>query len=201
MKASNMAKVVEYGTYIIDITDAMIEHRRGLTTEQLELLEQINQRAVTFVTLCLQNESTDLPTLHRFLSEQAPRYVELIKQHSEFLLKFRKLHQNYREAIKNIHQCSLAIRHEITNMRKDLNNFMSKIGMQIPNAQPAKPARKKPIRRLQRKPALNVDYLSDAPLPPKPEPKPIQRLQPKSQSTPQPTPQSSKVLYPNLSAS
>ncbi len=188
-----MAKVVEYGTYIIDITDAMIEHRRGLSTEQLELLEQINQRAVSFVTACLQNETTDLPTLYRFLNEQAPRLVELIKLHSEFLLKFRKLHQNYRDAIKNIHQCSLAIKNELKQMKADLNNFMSRIGMPIPDGQTTPPApRKRALRRLKKKEqTLNVDYLEDAPLPPQPEPKPLKRLQP----------QPNKVLYPNLSAS
>lgn len=185
-----MAKIVEYGTYIIDITDAMIEHRRGLSTEQLELLEQINERAVDFVTACLQNETTSLPTLYKFLDIEAPRLIELIKLNSEFLLKFRKLHVNYRDAIKNIHQCTLAIKHELKQMKAELNGFMSKIGMQIAKEQ-AKPAPRKKLRRLQSKPSLNVDYLEDAPLPSKPQPKPLQRLQP----------QSPKVLYPNLSAS
>ncbi|MGB7338348.1 MAG: hypothetical protein WBC91_05585 [Phototrophicaceae bacterium] len=174
-----MAKIVEYGTYIIDITDAMIEHRRGLTVEQLELLDQINRCAVSFVTACVENENTDLPTLYRFLDHGAPRLITLINHQSEFLLKFRKLHVSYRDALQNIHQCSVAIQNELTQMKVDLEGFMSRIGMHVPNGKEIKP-RKKRLRRLKRRSTLNVDYLDGEPLPPPSQPAP------------------QKVLYPNL---
>lgn len=194
-----MAKIVEYGTYIIDITDAMIEHRRGLSLEQLELLNQINDHAVAFVTACLENENTDLPTLYRYLDHEAPRLVTLINHHSEFLLKFRKLHTSYRDAIKNIHQCSQLIQDELVKMKRDLQAFMARIGLNESNKKKVAKPRKRRLRRLKNKPqqqSLNVDYLEGEPLPL--EPKPQTRIKRLGQAPAKPKSQPKNILYPRL---
>ncbi|MEL6308149.1 MAG: hypothetical protein AAFQ52_08390, partial [Chloroflexota bacterium] len=47
------ANIIEYGTFIIDITTAMINHRKQLTVDHLEGLEKIRVQAQELVTGCL----------------------------------------------------------------------------------------------------------------------------------------------------
>ena len=171
-----MVKIVDYGTYIIDLADAMIDHQQGLTQQHLARLSGIRNRSVRFVTSCIQHESADLETLYMFLDNEAMQSIMFVVSYSEYLLLDESLHSAYADAINRIKECGFAIREELQQMKDDLIEFMGKIGLSIP--QPESVSHKR-IKRLKPRTALQVDYLDDEP-PAVPEPaqKPIRRLKP-----------------------
>ncbi|MEO0599645.1 MAG: hypothetical protein AAF126_26270 [Chloroflexota bacterium] len=126
-----MANIIEYGTFIIDITTAMINHRKQLTVDHLEGLEKIRVQAQELVTGCLQHESSDMTTLYCFLEGQATKPTKFIQGTCDFLLRFR-IHPAYRDAVQQIKDCSLATEEELSNMKADLVAFMDKIGIDVP---------------------------------------------------------------------
>lgn len=169
-----MAKVVEYGTYIIDLADAMIDHRRGLDNEHLSCLQTVRDRTVRFVTSCIQHENADLETLHHFLTGGAKQSVAIIISYSDFLMMDEALHIAYRDAVGRIKECALSIKDELQQMEADLIAFMEKIGLSVRSRRESR--RKKPIQSLQAQSGLQVDYLDDDIVPAPPSRKPIQRL-------------------------
>lgn len=173
-----MVKVVEYGTYIIDISDAMIEHRKGLNAEQIQILNQVRERAQCLVTKCLQNEHSDLTTLYYFLSGQAPIPVTHIINHCNFILRMWKLHLAYQDGIEKILACIIAVREELQQMKLDLINFMEKIGMEIPDRRYIHKPDPKVSNRATEAENLMNDPRMTAPSPIK-EKKPIRRISPR----------------------
>lgn len=183
-----MAKIVDYGTYIIDLADAMIEHQQGLTKQHLSHLAVIRDRSVRFVTSCIQHESADLETLYLYLDGEAMNSIKYVINYSEHLIMDESLHPTYADAVSRIKECGFSIREELKQMKDDLIEFMGKIGLSVPSPQKEISA-KKPIQRLQAKrPALQVDYLDDdvAAVPDQVARKPLKRLQPQGTNNRQP---------------
>ena len=170
-----MAKIVDYGTYIIDLADAMIDHQQGLSNQHLSRLSVIRDRSVRFVTSCIQHENSDLETLYSFLDGDGLKSVMFVISYSEYLLMDDSLHTAYTDAIGRIRDCGFAIRDELNQMKEDLVGFMGKIGLSVP--QPESSSNKR-IKRLQPVSALQVDYLDNEPEPlPVQAGMPIRRLQ------------------------
>lgn len=172
-----MVKVVEYGTYIIDISDAMMEHREGLNAEQVTILRQIRDSAQTLVTQCLQHESADLVTLYYFLYGKAPVPVTHMINHCDFMLRMWKLHPAYEEAFQNIRECSVAIRQELGQMKADLVGFMEKIGMAVPDRRYIQKPKHASARRSRKPDSLKNDPRMKSPSPVARK-KPVRRLKP-----------------------
>jgi|GEM_PF-2747838 len=177
-----MVKIVDYGTYIIDLADAMIDHQQGLTQQHIARLSVIRDRSVRFVTSCIQHENADLETLYHFLDGEAMQSIMIVISYSEFLMMDEALHPAYRDGIERMKECGFSIREELNQMKDDLVAFMNKIGVSVPQSTQSVAKGKKQIKRLKPKTGLQVDYLDDA-VPPEPARKPIQKLQPQMQVT------------------
>ncbi|MDQ7027027.1 MAG: hypothetical protein Q9P01_09475 [Anaerolineae bacterium] len=172
-----MAKVIDYGTYIIDVSGAMLDKRRGLHHEQVETLRQIHDRAVDFVTSCFQHEAANLKVLYYFLGGKAQQLVTMITRHSEYLLRDKKLHETYRDAVQQIVECSYAIRDELEQMREELRTVMDKVGIKVSGKHSVKVSNQE--KQQQGDLPFQADYDEPIPLPPLPKPKKrLQRLQP-----------------------
>jgi len=167
-----MVKIVDYGTYIIDLADAMIDHQQGLTEQHLSRLSVVRDRSVRFITGCIQHENADLETLYLFLDGEAIQSIMIVISYSNFLMMDDQLHPVYRDSIERIKECGLVIREELKQMKDDLIVFMNKIGVAVPQSTQPVAQNKKPIKRLKPKPGLQVDYLDDA-LPPGPQVQPV----------------------------
>lgn len=126
-----MGQTVDYGAYIIDLTDAMLEHGQGLTDAQIQRLQMINRRAVDFVTLYMRNEDGSAPDLLNFLSHDAQTPLRIIMGCSQMLLSGQcgPLRPVYAEAVDEIYECVCSMIADVQQMRMDLQTFMEAIGI------------------------------------------------------------------------
>jgi hypothetical protein len=190
-----MTTTTQCATYIIDLSDAMLNHRQGLSAQQIAHLETINRRTVEFVTEFLLHENSDLDTLFNFLSFQAIQPISIIIGFSEYMLigGTESMLPVYREAIEEICDCGYSLRDDMQLMLEELVDFMDSIGYehadvrQIPQTTQTstiKPiqalAPKEEITDIPRKPAQSFapkEEITDVPR------KPIQALAPKEDIT------------------
>lgn len=126
-----MASVVEYGSYIIDLATAMLEHPQGLTKEQGQQLGVIHQGAVNFLTDYLQHESSALPDLLNYLETKASPPLQAIIDSSEMILSgdCGPVRQAYGEALVEVRDCGYAMFDEIESMYDNLQVLMGNLGM------------------------------------------------------------------------
>jgi hypothetical protein len=122
---------VEYATYIIDLSMAMLEHRVGLTDAQAQRLQMIHGRAVDFLTDYIQHESSNLPELLEYLSQDAQTPLRIIIGCSDMILNGScgLIQETYAEAIEEIRDCGSIIQNDMEDMRASLQNLMSDLGM------------------------------------------------------------------------
>ena len=128
-----MAKSVEYGTYIIDLTGAMLEHRRRLEPNQVEHIKLIRNNAVNFVTDYLRHENAPLDRLMKFLSYDAQSSITIIIRACEMLSAgmYGELPGAFKEAIREIGDCGYAMHDDIQTTKEELEQFMTTIGLEI----------------------------------------------------------------------
>jgi signal transduction histidine kinase len=121
-----MQTTVEYGSYIIDITDAMMEHKQGLTNDQYDQIAVMHRRAVDFVTEFLQAEASHLEEFRRFLSHDAMSPITIVIGYSELLLMGASgdLQGPYHEAVTNIRECAYAIKSDIEELHQAIREFL-----------------------------------------------------------------------------
>jgi hypothetical protein len=198
-----MTTTTDCASYIIDLSDAMLNHRNGLNAQQISHLETINRRAVEFVTEFLLHENSDLDTLFNFLSHEAIQPISIIIGYSEYMLigGAETMRPVFREAVEEICDCGYSLRDDMQLMLEELVDFMDSIGYEHQDittaVQPVQPAKLKPIQALApkeeitdvpRKPIQALapkEDITEVPrkpiqaLAPKAAPKPIQRLQPR----------------------
>lgn len=126
-----MSSVVEYGSYIIDLSIAMLENPRGLTRPQAQQLKIIHNQAVEFLTGYLQHESSSLPNLLHYLESSAPQPLQAIVNSCEIILSGQcgPVQEAYGEAVVEIRDCGYAMHDEVTNMYENLQNLMGNLGM------------------------------------------------------------------------
>lgn len=126
-----MSQMIEYGAYIIDLTDAMLEHRQGLNHEQIQRLQMMNRRAVDFVTTFLQHENASAPTLLNYLNHDAQNPLRIIMACSQMLISGNcgQMLPDYTQGVQEIFDCVCAIVEDVQQMRMDLQNFMETIGI------------------------------------------------------------------------
>lgn len=180
-----MAETTEYASYVIDLTDAMLEHRSNLDTQQISHLKTINRRAVEFVTTFLLHEKADLDTLYNYFSSDAIQPISIIIGYSEYMLicGSETMLPAYREAIEEIRECGYALRDDMQTMLDELVEFMETIGYES-KAQATQPvqviAAKEDITEVPRKPIQAIapkEEITELPR------KPIQALAPKEEIT------------------
>jgi hypothetical protein len=126
-----MASVVEYGSYIIDLSIAMLENPQGLTQSQAQHLRVIHQKAVDFLTGYLQHESSSLPNLLGYLQNGAIQPLQIIIGSSDKILSgdCGRVHKTYGEAVVEIRDCGYAMYDEVESMYDNLRNLMGNLGM------------------------------------------------------------------------
>lgn len=126
-----MASTVEYGTYIIDLSSAMLDNPSGLTDTQGQAVLMIRQQAVSFLTDYMQHESSALPTLLDYLSNGATDPLGILINGCNDILNGNcgAVQQNYGEAISEIRDCAIAMYEDVEDMQKNLADLMSNLGM------------------------------------------------------------------------
>ena len=122
---------VEYGTYVIDLTAAMLEHKQRLNDMQIDQIETIHRRAVQFVTEFLQHENAPLDDLLSYLNHDAMSPITIVIGFSEMLLMEAAgpMPKPFMEAMDEIRDCGYNIRDDIYEMQEELLAFMESIGM------------------------------------------------------------------------
>jgi hypothetical protein len=126
-----MANPIEYATYVIDLTNAMIEHPQGLNKEQFHRVGLINHRTVEFVTGYLQNECLSAPALLQYLTyTQEPLRAILGNCKRMLSGQCGAMDADYVEAIQEIFDCVRAMVDDIQQLCHDLKEFMATIGME-----------------------------------------------------------------------
>lgn len=180
-----MPDTTEYASYVIDLTDAMLDHRRGLNTQQVSHLETINRRAVEFVTTFLLHEKADLDTLYTYFSYDSIQPISIIIGYSEYMLicSDETMLPAYREAIEEIRDCGYALRDDMQGMLEELTAFMDTIGYERKDqaAQPVQAiAAKEEITEVPRKPIQALAPKEEITQTPR---QPIQPLAPKEEIT------------------
>ncbi|MDQ7025529.1 MAG: hypothetical protein Q9P44_08220 [Anaerolineae bacterium] len=127
-----MASTIDYAAYIIDLTNAMLEHRQGLSKEQFHRINFINHGAVEFVTGYMQHETLSAPALLQYLTHDAQRPLRAILGNCKKLLDGQcgVLHVDYAEGVGEIHDCVFSMVDEIQQLCRDLQQFMATIGIE-----------------------------------------------------------------------
>jgi len=117
---------VEYGSYIIDIIDAMLEHKHGMTNDQIEHVLTIRRRAVGFITDFLQAEAQPLEQFRSYLSHDAMSPITIVIGYAEILLmdSFGELTGPYRDAMDEILKCGYAMKEDIHELHLAIHNFL-----------------------------------------------------------------------------
>jgi len=126
-----MTSTTSYGSYIIDIADAMLEYRHQLIETQVEHLQVIRHNAVLFTTQYHQLEKRSLPDLLDYLRKPAVQQINTVISYSEVLLTdtYGVLPRPHREALQELSDCALALREEIRDIQLDLEDFMREMGL------------------------------------------------------------------------
>jgi len=126
-----MSELMDYGAYIIDLSNAMLDHPESLNDQQGQRIQMIHRRAVDFVTEFLQHENASADRLLEYLNHDAQTPLRIILGNSQMLLSGNcgELAVDYQEAVQEIYDCVFAIVEEVQQMRLDLQNFMESIGM------------------------------------------------------------------------
>jgi hypothetical protein len=126
-----MTNSVEYATYIIDLSMAMLEHRVGLTDAQAQRLQMIHGRAVDFLTEYIQHESSNLIELLDYLGQEALKPLRIIIGCSDMILNGNCgiVQEAYGDAIEEIRECSYIIQNDIEDMHENLQNLLTDLGM------------------------------------------------------------------------
>jgi hypothetical protein len=126
-----MTSTIEYATYIIDLSMAMLEHRIGLTDAQAQRLQMIHGRTVDFLTEYIQHESSNLSELLIYLSQDAQTPLRIIIGCSDMILNGScgEVQEAYADAIEEIRDCGYIIQNDVEDMYENLQNLMSDLGM------------------------------------------------------------------------
>lgn len=109
----------------------MLEHRVGLTDAQAQRLQMIHGRAVDFLTEYIQHESSNLPELLDYLSQDAQTPLMIIVGCADMMLNGScgEVQEAYAEAIEEIRECGYVIQNDMEDMYENLHNLMSDLGM------------------------------------------------------------------------
>jgi hypothetical protein len=121
-----MTSIVEYGSYIIDLSTAMLENPRGLTNAQAKRLRFIRQQSVDFLTGYMRHESSSLPDLLAYLQKDALQPLQAIIVSSDVILSGEcgRVRRTYGEAVVEIRDCGHAMYDEVESMNENLRNLM-----------------------------------------------------------------------------
>ncbi|MGJ3238127.1 MAG: hypothetical protein ACFE0Q_05420 [Anaerolineae bacterium] len=126
-----MATTIEYGTYIIDLCNAMLEHPGGLTQAQGKRLKVIRRQTINFLTKYMSHQSSSLLDLLTYFNEYALKPLQIIHACCESILNGQcgPVQPDYGEAIVEIVDCCLAMHDDIDDMRKNLDQLMNDLDM------------------------------------------------------------------------
>lgn len=126
-----MSNAGSYGSYIIDIVDALLEHQQQLIAPQIEYLQEMRHNAVLFLTQFHRLEKRSLPDLLDFLRNDAMKQINIVISFAEVLLldTYGALPRPHKEALQELSDCALALRDEVRAVQEDLEDFMREIDL------------------------------------------------------------------------
>ncbi len=118
--------MIDHATLIIDISLALIEHRRGLNDSQVASVETIHRRAVEFITSLIHNREMPLNTFASYLNHDARTPLTVIIGYSEVMLSdmLGELSPPYRDAIQQICDCGYILDEDITEMHDTVRQLL-----------------------------------------------------------------------------
>lgn len=122
-------QTLEYASYVIELTTAMLEHKRRLNTMHIDQIDTIRRRAVQFVTDMMLHENRPLDELVSYLNHDAMSPITIVIGFSELLLMEATMPQAFLEAMEEIRDCGYLIRDDIYDLRAQLLEFMENIGL------------------------------------------------------------------------
>jgi hypothetical protein len=127
-----MPSPIEYATYIIDLTHAMMEQHSGLNADQFHRIGLVNHHAVDFITKFMQKENISAPALLQYLTEDAQEPLRSIRGNCKKMLagQYGEFEADYNEAIQEIYDCVLEMVEDIRQLCHDLKHFMASMGME-----------------------------------------------------------------------
>lgn len=127
-----MDHIIHYGTNIIDLTQALLDHRHGLTEQQIDQVETMRRRAVEFVTDFYQMQSVPVRRLRRYLNHDALSPVTVIIGYSEVLLMgaVGELTGPYLEAVRQICDLGYALHESLQHLHDEVWAFMQEMGIE-----------------------------------------------------------------------
>jgi hypothetical protein len=126
-----MTTAVEYASYIIDLSTAMLDNRSGLTDAQAQRLTMIHHKAVDFLTDYMKHESSNLPELLDYLGQEAQSPLRIIVGCADMILNGNcgDVQEAYGEAISEIRDCGYWIQADVEDMYSNLYNLLNDLGM------------------------------------------------------------------------
>ena len=108
--------IYEQSTFIIDLSQAVLDHSGGLKKDQVEHLEAIHRRAVEFITEFLQKQSEEIEVFRSYLNHDALSPITIIVGYADMLLMDTQLADPYREAFQQIRDSGNTLRDLVQEM-------------------------------------------------------------------------------------
>ncbi len=125
--------IFQYAEQMIDLSDAILEHRHGLNDEQGRYMETIHKWSLDFITNLFEYQNTPLPQFRHFLNHDALTPLTVTIGYADILLMnaLGELKDPYREAIQTIRDYSAGLMEEVRDLQQQLRDFMDSIGMPL----------------------------------------------------------------------
>lgn len=112
-----METILECGKYVIEITEAMLQHN-GLLPDQNSHVETIHRRAVEFMTDFLYGQQMTVKKFASYLNHDALSPITVVIGYTEMFLMngFGDMPDGYAEAFEQVRDCGYIIQDEIREM-------------------------------------------------------------------------------------
>lgn len=126
-----MQETLQLGTYIIDLTEAMVEHGTQLHLTQQRQITQIHKQAVSFLTGYMSHERAPLDSLLLYLRQDAMMTIQSIIASAELLLSglYGTLPPPYEEALREIQDCGYDMQADVIALQAELLQFIEHVGL------------------------------------------------------------------------
>ena len=125
--------ILQYSSYLIDLSNTLLEHRDGLTEHQAEIMDTIHRRSEQFQNDFLARYNTSIKKLASYLNHDALTPLTVIIGYSEMLLleAAGPLEGDYREAVEYLRDCSYALHEEVVELQKIMVELRAQLTSEV----------------------------------------------------------------------
>ena len=119
-------EIYDHSSYIIDLVQAILEHRSGLNAEQTEHMDTMHRCAVDFITQFIEAQEREIEYFRRYLSHDAMTPLTIVIGYAELIVMGTcgELSDPYREAIQQICDSGYILRDLIRDMHEFVLQFV-----------------------------------------------------------------------------